>query len=647
MWVLLLPTFYTLSYLTLQKKSNHWRKNIILASLIFGIAITAITEILSFFSLLTFSSLILVWILLNICMLLLFHKTKRSVTHTGKFTINKHWLVYIILIVALTGVVAWVAAPNNGDSMSYHLPRVMHWIQNKSIAYYPTHVLRQLHLSPWAEFGILHIMLLSGSDRYVNLLQWFAFIGCIIGVSLIAKQLGSSKKGQFLASFVCATIPMAILQASSTQNDLVVSFWLVCGIYFILKKDFFWIGVSLGLAFLTKGTAYIYIIPFIVFLILSQIKRMKTINPAPFFLMLIIFVALNSGYYIRNSQLYGNPLGPGYEGSTELSYMNRVFTPALLVSNTIRNFALQIGTPFDSINTAIERFIQTIHEKMGLSMNDPRITWGGESPTEPKFHVIRMSNHEDTAGNPLDFFLFFIATVFLIRKKIYTKDKLLCFYGLCVISMFLLFSALLRWQLWHSRLHLPIFILSAPFAGTVFAENLQKKIYFNIFVLVLFIFSLPWIILNWSRPLIRLPSTLYNIPVSMVSKDIYKEGMNILNTPRIDQYFVGSSGIKQQYTDAVDYLREQKCDQIGLMYGDEYQLWVLLERYKPHVRIEHVNVENVSSHYYEQQFQRSFHPCAVIVVNEINDQHISVMKRTYKETWVSQPVHIYMEEYIQ
>jgi hypothetical protein len=52
--------------------------------------------------------------------------------------------------------------------------------------------------------------------------------------TLIAKQqLGANQTGQLIAAVFVATIPMGILQASSTQNDYVLSFWLICFVYFI------------------------------------------------------------------------------------------------------------------------------------------------------------------------------------------------------------------------------------------------------------------------------------------------------------------------------------------------------------------------------------------------------------------------------
>ncbi|MHC5831404.1 MAG: glycosyltransferase family 39 protein, partial [Nostoc sp.] len=105
-------------------------------------------------------------------------------------------------------------------------------IQNHTVAHYPTSYTPQLYQNPWSEFVILHFQILSGGDYFANLVQWFSMIGCIIGVSLIARQLGADLRGQVFSAVVTATIPMGILQASSTQNDYVIAFWVVCLAYY-------------------------------------------------------------------------------------------------------------------------------------------------------------------------------------------------------------------------------------------------------------------------------------------------------------------------------------------------------------------------------------------------------------------------------
>ena len=90
-------------------------------------------------------------------------------------------------------------------------------------------------------------------------------------MSLIAKELGADERGQILSVVVCATLPMVILQGSSTQNDAVEALWLTCLVYFLLvmrrRQEWFYpylVGMSLGLALLTKATAYLLAPPFLI-----------------------------------------------------------------------------------------------------------------------------------------------------------------------------------------------------------------------------------------------------------------------------------------------------------------------------------------------------------------------------------------------
>ena len=82
-----------------------------------------------------------------------------------------------------------------------------------------------------------------------------------------------------LAAVITATIPMGILQASSTQNDYVTAFWLVCLMFYIFRfqtepsvPSAVGVGASLGLALLTKPTAYMYAIPLIVWFTVSGLR---------------------------------------------------------------------------------------------------------------------------------------------------------------------------------------------------------------------------------------------------------------------------------------------------------------------------------------------------------------------------------------
>jgi len=244
--VLPLIAFLTI-YTIFHQKHLDWREFIPLTTIIFGIIVTLITEFLSLVQSINFVSLLAIWFLVDIVLISIYFRFRTTInTQIGK---NKTWqfdfyiirepsttflICSIFLIVAIVGAIAIIAPPNNWDSMDYHMSRVVYWIQNHSIAHYPTSYTPQLYQNPWSEFFILHLQILSGGDYFANLVQWLSMISCIIIVSLIAKQLGAELRGQVFAAVVVTTIPMGILQASSTQNDYVLALWLTCLAYYTL-----------------------------------------------------------------------------------------------------------------------------------------------------------------------------------------------------------------------------------------------------------------------------------------------------------------------------------------------------------------------------------------------------------------------------
>jgi hypothetical protein len=131
--------------------------------------------------------------------------------------------VAISLLLAVTLFTALLYPPNTWDSMTYHMPRVVHWISLQSVDFYPTQITRQNNQLPLAEYAIMQLQLLSGEDRFANLVQWVSYLCLICLGPLVAKELGLTARQQRISALVVATLPMAILQASSTQNDLVVS----------------------------------------------------------------------------------------------------------------------------------------------------------------------------------------------------------------------------------------------------------------------------------------------------------------------------------------------------------------------------------------------------------------------------------------
>ena len=235
-----------LLFLIFNDSQRDWRSSLLSSAIIWGILVTISTESLSILRLLTLSGILTVWLSIITVLTGIYYqliKTKKRSFNLSSIDlslikrippVSLVLLAGITFIVTIVAVIALVAPPNTWDSMTYHMARVVHWIQNRSVIHYPTYFAGQLVYPPFAEYVIMHLQILSDGDRFANLVQWFSMVGSIIGVSLIAKQLGANPRGQIFAAVFCATLPMGILQGSSTQNDYVVTFWLVCLSHYIL-----------------------------------------------------------------------------------------------------------------------------------------------------------------------------------------------------------------------------------------------------------------------------------------------------------------------------------------------------------------------------------------------------------------------------
>ncbi|HAX76375.1 MAG TPA: hypothetical protein DCY88_11175 [Cyanobacteria bacterium UBA11372] len=652
------------------KKDSCWRSAILQAAMIWGVLLTAITEILSFFKLLSFGWVLGLWLLCSIGLGLLYHnivkKRKRhnivGAEHPKTFELATRltdavplppidsaengyiWreprlrmlLLGIVLIVTTVGLIALVAPPNTNDSMGYHMPRVMHWIQNQSVAAYPTNYTAQLFLSPWSAFAILHFQILSGSDRFVNLVQWLSMVGSIAGISLVAKQMGANIYGQTFAAIFCATLPMGILQGSSTQNDYVVAFWLICLVYYILLavqdqtgKTYFWqIGISLGLAIFTKPTAYLYSSAFLLWLVISKVKQLgwqKIWKPASGAAILALLI--NLLHFSRNLELFHHPLGtsPDY-----IIYTNRAFSIPLFLSNITRNLALHFSTPSPSINRFFINVLTLIHSTFNVDINDPRTS-------SSNFQLNTLINHEDLAGNGLHLLLIVVSLAFLSLKwkKKFSNSPVLN-YILCIVAGFILFCLILAWTPFHTRLHLGMFVLSSAFVGCVISKVWRPKLVITS-AFILLILSLPLLLFNENRPIIA-------------NSNFIKAGQveNIFNTDRITLYFMGRRYFKEPTIEAANFIKSQQCSEVGISFDKldiyEYPLWVLLrENTNKNYRIQHVAVNNVSSVKSKLYPFSDFNPCIIFDTSGSVFERMPGEQSKYVKKWSLFPASVFIK----
>src|SRR5262249_39313679 len=151
---------------------------------------------------------------------------------------------------------------------------------------------------------------------------------------------------------------------------------------------------------------------------------------------------------------------------------NDRFTLSILASNVIRNVALHLGTT-SSENRALEQQISVAYAWVGMDVNDAEDTWRNKR-FATRFTIPSWNTRiEDLTGNPFHVVLIFVTLCPLLTAQIYRRDVRVIIPALALSSGFVLFCAVLKWQPWHTRLHLPLFVLWSPLTGLVLQRQVR------------------------------------------------------------------------------------------------------------------------------------------------------------------------------
>lgn len=419
-------------------------------------------------------------------------------------------LACVVAILAISvAVLAVGSSPNNFDSQTYHLPRIEHWVQRASVAVYPTEIHRQVDLGPGAEYLLAHARLLTGGDSAYNLLQYLAGAGAALAASRIAAQLGGGPMAQFATVFLLATTPEFLLQASSTQVDLVAAAWVACLATVVLDEftrpgedaangrlprtpappgDAVYLGLALGLIAVTKTTGLLAAAPLLLIWGIGRLvrdrhrrraclcgrgpaactradasraleSRAKTVLAS--LAVLAIGLALVGPFLLRMQETFGHPLGPPM---LRESIGVQTADPRLIAVNALRIAHTGLDTPIRPLADAGAAAIGGLANLLGVEVNDPRITFG-----DTRFPVAAWYPDEDRAASPLTGLAALAGLAWFAAKGPWLRRA----YAGALAFAFIGVACTVAWQPWINRLTVFLIVLGAPAAGLL-AANLVK-----------------------------------------------------------------------------------------------------------------------------------------------------------------------------
>ena len=494
----------------------------------------------------------LMWVLRSNDLLKTFKKLLSTITLLVKqsVTIALFPIVFLMLFMLLH------YPPNTWDSMTYHMARVAHWIQNQSIAYYVTNISRQNEMGPGAEYIILFFQILTGTDYLACTVQFICYILLFCSLFYLLRVLKTPRYYQGSIILLTMTTPMFLFQATTTQNDLFAALvaiaiiissvrFLSGNINNLSRGEFFLLGVTLAAGVLVKPTAVLVSVPIVGFVIILKIRQFYS-NRKVVFRGLI--VAVMAFLVIASPDIYRKIVT-----DVDRQEVYKIYTG--WTKNRLLN---PIKMTFQSVPWP-EKF-ENGYRKIGI---------------DGKLYSNPFRLHNDYVGNPLQLIFILLGSVIamialpflaIIRRK-YAFTILL---SLAPIFSWIAFGLMVRDNPWVTRVQLPLFAMlpfSLLFVSRFFSLYLPTKLLLKFLLVVSAGFSLMFGIFVLVKSEHR----------SLTAKDFF-----YLPESRESRYYSNKkSELRDEHQKVLTSMKKAGCTRLGLVIGSndyDYPLtWNLMK----------------------------------------------------------------------
>lgn len=591
----------------------------------------ALTEGLSVLHALRFRFLFVSWGLLDgLLLLLLAVQWKRS-GFSVKAALRETWEkgrralkeapYYGILFVA--GAVALglalITTPYNWDSMTYHLPRIVHWAQNHSVAHFATNSIRQVSSPVLGEFVNLHVYILCrGHDLLFNLLQAASYLTCAVTVAAIAGRLSCDRRFRFLTALLYMSMPIAFAEALTTQVDNFAAVWLLFFVYRLLEytdseKPMRFdrstvcrvgaMGLCVAWGYLAKPSVCVGMVVFALWLLLVCIRRKDRVRDlAGIFLGALPFVALPmTPEILRNFKSFGAYASPS-AGAQQLVATGQ---PAYLFVNFLKNFSFNMPTPLVKDGHEIFAGIAVTAAKLlRVDLDAEAISEAGR-----EYGLHEAGNYGyDTAMGPVVLWLFIFCVLWVLLRFGKTQwDKCGRGYVTAAALSFAAFCTVLRWEPFVGRYMISYLALLCPVISTVVQAQTKGErrapLRWGIMGTVCFL------------------CVMEMVSLSRYHFKIWEEHART----RPYSYFAGRWDEMAPYAALTDAIKSQGYENVGLYLNKaddyEYPFWAMLDG----CRLEHVLVENETAGYADGTFV----PDCIIWFGALPEEEVEINGRSY------------------
>lgn len=611
------------------QRAEVWFRTIVL----FEAIVLILTNLLSILHIMTRAVDFVAWLVISIIFAFLYGKNKNERTleklsvvkmfqnganHTGEKSKSEKALIWIML--AILGILSLVllfgtifTVPYNYDSMTYHLARIGYWIDHKSVAHYITNIDRQVYSPVLAEYNLLHMMLLSDNDTFLNFFQYFCMFAAAYFIYKCAQKLGVNQLFALFGAFIFMLMPLTISQSITTQNDLFAALIFILFVYKLLDVicydkiilnaeqtlDIVMLGLLVGYAYLAKTSVCASMVMFMPWLLIARLRKKddfkKLIGCVGIALAGIVVTI--SETLIRTFLSSGSLMTSTASGNIMVATKNVKY----IIVNILKNFSMLITQNYyRPLNGFIYRIAIGAGEKLQVEVNHEAIAFHGFDFLHHMNMGDDMYSHDKTPSAFVAY-LAVIAGVILIgmivvavfkrlsHRKIQEissrgnqiKQELSIGFAISAWLSLGFIMALLRWQPWGTRLMYPALAVTVIMSVDML-YCLMRRWKKPITVVVLGIL----IVL---ATMLAVPSVSYNLQPAV---EFVKGGCQ----NRINQYFK-SNHREDGYAKMIELAQNDQAKDIGLIIsgdGYDYPLWLMLRKDYPEAKLRHLIKENAS-----------------------------------------------------
>ncbi|MHA8049895.1 hypothetical protein V7S79_02130 [Aquirufa sp. ROCK-SH2] len=484
----------------------------------------------------------------------------------------------IVVISLFQFLVIFNCPPNEWDSMTGHLNRILYFLQEGSSLkhFIGTNWNIDTYPRSFCSIQVYPFLMNVKNELWFRFPNYSAYWILSFTLYGILKRLSIEFKLRLFISTLPLLIPIIITQSLTTDTDIVLGAYLSCLVYFIISFQkskkiiyLYFAGFAFGIALSHKITFAFSFIP--LFLIYINAINLNPLNKLFYqlkhlifshILGLLLFVLLTG--YISNMINYGHPIGP--KTATQHQSIERAGNFENLLKNGSRNF---IRYSADLVNPDGLRNIPLV-EKINSRLKfiprkiDAKLNLGLERKTE--FTIIPFTfdrRFEFYNGTPIYGIIFIFILIPSILLLLIKREKNYPIFLACFIIHLLFLSFTAAYDPWKGRYMISSSVYLLPIS-----------VYFGRFYLLRNHWPITKFILGLLTILICLSSIstlLFNIralPFAFYGKKSF------LNLDRIENLTISRPDITKAYQNFDKLVPEDAVVALATINDDyEYPLW--------------------------------------------------------------------------